>query len=274
MVFQDYALFPHMTVADNVAFGLNGYEGQARRRRVLEALDHARMAHLAGRYPHQLSGGEQQRVALARSVASRPLVLLLDEPLSNLDPSLRLYFRRDLKRVIKSTGIPAIYVTHDQQEALFMGDQVTVMNRGQLEQTGTPHEVFERPASRFVASFLGPAAFVKAQATPEGLLTEMGLLRQPVEREAVGKSVEVLLRPDDLALTPNPEGSCQVVEYQFLGTHTACTVRLPSGQLVQVLQPHGQFVHEGDRVSLRLDPGHALCCFPPGEEPGSLPGPA
>ncbi len=266
IVFQDYALFPHMTVAENVAFGLRGYKGDSRKQRVMLALENGRVARLADRYPYQLSGGEQQRVALTRTIVSRPLAVLFDEPLSNLDPHLRGEIRRDLKRFLRSTAMPAIYVTHDQQDALFMGDTVAVMNQGRLEQMGTPHEVYERPATRFTATFLGPATFLEAQVTPRGFSTEAGLLRQDVSPDLIGQSVDVLVRPDDVAVSVEPDGQCQVMEYHFQGTHGVSVVRLPSGALLQTMQAPNIVLHEGESVAVDLQPGHPLRCFRPGEE--------
>ncbi|WP_150255458.1 ABC transporter ATP-binding protein [Nocardiopsis deserti] len=157
MVFQSYALFPHMTLRDNVGYGLRTRRIAAQEvtRRAGEALDLVGLAHLADRKPAELSGGQQQRVALARAVAIRPSVLLLDEPLSNLDAQLRVQMRRELLRVQRETGLTAVLVTHDQDEALELSDTMVILNEGRLEQEGAPREVFPRPANRFVAEFLG-----------------------------------------------------------------------------------------------------------------------
>lgn len=162
MVFQSYALWPHMTVAANVAFGLEVRKMPRadRSRRIEEVLALVQMAHLHDRKPAQLSGGQQQRVALARALAIRPKCLLLDEPLSNLDAKLRLEMRSEIRRIVKQTGITALYVTHDQKEALSMADAIAVMNSGKLEQIGTPEQLYRRPASRFVAGFLGESNFL------------------------------------------------------------------------------------------------------------------
>ena len=167
MVFQSYALWPHMTVAQNVAFGLSvrKISKADTEQRVKEALDAVRMAPYAERKPTQLSGGQQQRVALARALVVRPEVLLLDEPLSNLDAKLRLEMRSEIRRICTETGITTVYVTHDQKEALSMADHVAVLNEGTLAQMGTPKQLYDRPASRFVADFLGETNFLAAEVT-------------------------------------------------------------------------------------------------------------
>ncbi len=167
MVFQSYALWPHMTVFDNVAFGLSARKirGEARRRRVMEALELVQMQNVADRKPGQLSGGQQQRVALARAIVIEPAVLLLDEPLSNLDARLRLDMRWQIKRICEQTDVTTIYVTHDQKEALSMADRIAVMRHGRVVQIGDPPRLYQRPESRFVADFLGESNFIPARVT-------------------------------------------------------------------------------------------------------------
>jgi putative spermidine/putrescine transport system ATP-binding protein len=157
MVFQSYALFPHLTIAQNIAFGLEnlGWSRADRDKRVHEMLQLVELGHLSSRFPRQLSGGQQQRVALARALAMRPAVLLLDEPFSNLDAQLRVRMREELREVIRKVEITTLFVTHDQEEALMLSDRIGVMNKGQLEQIGTPAEIYEKPTSRFVAQFVG-----------------------------------------------------------------------------------------------------------------------
>jgi iron(III) transport system ATP-binding protein len=165
MVFQSYALWPHMTVGDNVGFGLDvrKIKGAEREKRIDEALGLVQMGHLKGRKPNQLSGGQQQRVALARALAFRPQCLLLDEPLSNLDAKLRLDMRAEIRRIVKQTGITAVYVTHDQKEALSMADGIAVMRAGKLQQTGTPTDLYRKPVSKFVADFIGESNFLPGE---------------------------------------------------------------------------------------------------------------
>ena len=160
MVFQDYALFPHLSVAKNIGFGLRNMKSKERAQRVKEVLDIIELSWLADRYPHQISGGQQQRVALGRALAPRPVVVLLDEPFSNLDNAMRGQMRREVLAILRRERATAILVTHDQQEALSFADRIAVMNRGKLEQMGTPEDIFHRPATSFVATFVGHASFI------------------------------------------------------------------------------------------------------------------
>jgi ABC-type Fe3+/spermidine/putrescine transport system ATPase subunit len=208
LVFQNYALWPHMTVQANVAFGpaMQGRTREERRRAVVENLQRVKMQDYAERKPGQLSGGQQQRIALARALAAEPACLLLDEPLSNLDAQLRLQMRTELRRLVKSTGTTAIYVTHDQKEALSMGDRIAVMNQGQIAQIGTPLEVYERPENRFVAEFIGEANFIAGRVTdvrPDRFLIETaaGLLTARKDRPlTAGTQVDVCVRPEKVLL--------------------------------------------------------------------------
>lgn len=260
LVFQDYALFPHMTVADNVAFGLRGWDRQARELRVREVLDMVQLAYLANRYPHELSGGERQRVALARALAPQPEVLLLDEPFSNLDAGLRTQVREEVRDILKAVRTTVLFVTHDQEEALFMGDRVAVLNAGRLEQVGTPEEVFHYPATRFVAEFMGHTGFLPARVTVKGLETELGFLPQRPPLPP-GTQVDVLVRPDDLSLCPDPRASARVERHIFQGMHHLHRVVLPSGRVVHCLTLHTEYYPPGTAVRVELTPGHPLTCF-------------
>ena len=259
IVFQNYALFPHLTVAQNVGFGLKREE--ERRARVREVLALVGLDGLENRLPHELSGGQQQRVALARALAPKPDVLLLDEPFSNLDAGRRMRIREDVREILKASGIAAIFVTHDQEEALFMGDRVAILNAGRLEQVGTPEEVFQAPATRFVAEFLGFPGFLRARVTPQGLETELGLQPQPVALPP-GTTVDVLVRPDDLTLRPDPRGQARIVRCVFRGMDYLYQVALPSGRRIQCLGPHTVRYPPGTPVRVELTPGHALAWFP------------
>jgi putative spermidine/putrescine transport system ATP-binding protein len=206
MVFQNYALFPNMTAAQNIGFGLKvaGRPAEETNRRVQEMLALIHMEELGGRYPHQMSGGQQQRVALARALAVHPSVLLLDEPLSALDAKIRVRLRTEIRAIQKSLGITTIYVTHDQEEALSISDRVVVMKEGRIEQVGTPFEIYNRPATAFVASFIGASNVLRAtvldpargKVSLDGQeITTAGALAQ-----GVGEEVRLTLRPESLAL--------------------------------------------------------------------------
>ena len=248
MVFQDYALFPHLTVAQNVAFGL-----QDRRagERVQDLLGLVGLGGLEGRYPHQLSGGQQQRVALARALAPQPPVILLDEPFSNLDADLRAQVRREVRQILKATRTAAIFVTHDQEEALAIADRVAVLHQGRLEQVGTPDDIYHRPLTRFVADFVGQADFLPALVTPEGLETELGCWAVGAAL-IPGQGMEVMVRPHDVGLVADPQGHGLVVAREFHGEENHYTVRLPSGREIHsTLASHTVF-HPGDRVQVRV----------------------
>lgn len=266
MVFQDYALFPHLTVLQNVAYGLKGWAADARDRRAHEMLDVVRLTGFDERHPHQLSGGEQQRVALARSLAPHPLALLLDEPFSNLDPHLRWQLRSEVRDILRSSGVSAIYVTHDQDEALFLGDKVAVMDVGKVEQVSVPEEIFHHPSTRFVGRYLGIAHFISARATEDGLTTEMGTL-QPQVSLSHGREVVVMVRPDDVAISPSDGGTGRVTGQVFQGTHYLYAISLPSGDVVHSLQHHTVQYKEGDAVDVRFEANQTLTCFVDESEP-------
>jgi iron(III) transport system ATP-binding protein len=250
MVFQDYALFPHMSVAQNVAFGLQRWSREQRAARVAEVLDLVNLGRHAQRYPHELSGGEQQRVAIARALAAKPQLLLLDEPLSNLDAELRAELRVELRRVLEAAGITGIMVTHDQEEAFAIADRVAVFSRGELCQVGSAEEVYHAPACRFVADFVGEAGFVRGSVSGRRVLTEIGEF--DASHWPPGATVEVMLRPADLRLQPRPDGEGEVVARHFRGADNAYDVRLPSGTLLRCSLPGPQPLPVGTRV--RVEP--------------------
>ena len=257
LVFQDHALFPHLTVARNVVFGLDRLPRHQRDARVDEVLSLVRLTHLAGRYPHELSGGEQQRVALARALAPGPTVVLLDEPFSSLDENLRAQVRTELVGILRQTGTTAVLVTHDQTEALSVGDTVVVLRDGRIEQADTPQEVFERPATRFAASFMGDADFLPAHVHQALLTSEIGVVSTVPGWTGVDTEVEVVLRPHEVALsavrTGGADGVVTAVDYQ--GAFVLHTVRLGSGQTVRSWQPHAVRHPVGTTVAVSVVPG-------------------
>jgi len=260
MVFQSYALFPHLSVAENVGYGLFGLRGEARGRQIRHSLRLVGLLDVQHRMPHELSGGQQQRVALARALAPNPAVVLLDEPFSNLDASLRRVMRDEVRAILRTTGATAVFVTHDQEEALFMGDRIAVLHQGRLEQAGAPEAIFHTPATRFVAEFMGNTDFLPGEVTPDGILTEVGLIPQRVSLPA-GAAVELAVRADDVSLARDRAGQGLVLARQFLGAQNIYRVRLPSGRLLHSLQPHTLLWPPGTPVIVRAEAGHPLAVF-------------
>jgi len=257
LVFQDHALFPHLTVARNVAFGISRLPRAEQRRRVEVVLELVRLGHLAGRYPHELSGGEQQRVALARALAPRPAVVLLDEPFSSLDETLRAQVRTDTVTALRETKTTAMLVTHDQTEALSTGDRVVVMRDGVIEQTDTPQRVFETPATRFVASFMGDADFLPAQVNHALLTCEIGVVSTMPGWAHAHVEVDVVLRPHEVALTPDPTSPARVVGVEYHGAFVLHTVQLASGRTLRSWQSHAVRYPPGMAVAVSVVAGLA-----------------
>jgi iron(III) transport system ATP-binding protein len=266
MVFQDYALFPHLSVAKNVGFGLNGR--QDRTEIVAAELERVGLSGLSDRYPHELSGGERQRVALARALAPKPVLVLLDEPFSNLDADRRIQVREEMVAILKKAGAAAIFVTHDQEEALSIGDRLLVLNQGRLEQVGTPEEIFQRPATRFVAEFMGQTDFLPGQVSMGGILTELGLITQRVDLP-LGTKVDVAVRPDDVEFELEPDSCYEVAGRCFKGAYNIYRLQLPSGRVLHSLQPHTRNLPPGAPVIIKVHPGHDLAWFE-GEHAGAI----
>jgi iron(III) transport system ATP-binding protein len=272
VVFQEFALFPHLTAAENVAFGLEGWDADARERRVDELLDLVGLEAQGDSYPDELSGGQQQRVALARSLAPEPEVLLLDEPFSNLDVDLRVKMREEVRRILKETGVTAISVTHDQEEALSISDRVAVMNDGRIEQVGDPEQVFQQPESRFVAGFLGHASFLPGYVHGGEVTTGLG----PIPREQINglagtydrTRIDVLVRPDDIRAIPvDGEADGQVVSRRYLGPTILYEVRLDDDTAVQCMHNHDESMPLDTEVRIELDADHELAWFPTDQRP-------
>jgi spermidine/putrescine transport system ATP-binding protein len=266
MVFQNYALFPHLDVGANVGFGLKrkGVAKDETARRVGEALE---LVHLSGydkRRPNQLSGGQQQRVALARALVNRPNVLLLDEPLGALDLKLRRQLQVELKRIQTEVGITFVYVTHDQEEALAMSDRIAVMHAGKVEQLGTPEQLYERPATRFVADFIGSTNLMRGQV--EGLgrvrLTSGELVTVDGNGFSIGTDVEISVRPEAIALVPtSAEGAIGAVVEQtsYLGSTISYRIRTAGGLDLTVHSPKaGIRFPVGSDVAIAWSPSEAL----------------
>ena len=283
MVFQEGALFPHLSVERNIAFGLGRKE--QRNGRVDEVLELVGLSSLRHRMPHELSGGQQQRVALGRALAPKPELLLLDEPFSNLDLKLREQVRRDVLEIVRASRTTTIFVTHDQEEALFVGDSVAVMHEGRVEQTGTPHEIFHSPATRFVASFIGMVDFLPAWRVDGQVMTEVGSVDWPTfwhspleeehgeqeqgEEEGVTPtlSLEVMVRPDCLDCYSSEQGQGTVIDREFRGAFYVYRVALPSGHSVRCLLSHTVEYPVGEAVKVTLRQGHTLKPFRNGGTP-------
>ncbi|UIP01450.1 ABC transporter ATP-binding protein (plasmid) [Halobaculum sp. CBA1158] len=268
LVFQEFALFPHLSVAENVAFGLDDPDSESADDRVAELLELVGLGDYGDRAPGDLSGGQRQRVALARSLAPEPDVLLLDEPFSNLDVSLRVRMREEVKRILDEAGVTAVSVTHDQEEALSLSDRVAVVNDGRVEQMGAPGEVFEHPASRFVADFLGQASFLPARVTTDAIETAVGTYDRDrlkgLGEEYAGSHVDVLVRPDDLRATPvaDADADGEVVRRQYTGPSFVYHVRLDDGTVLRCLHNHTEEFAVGESVAVTLVADHALAWYP------------
>ena len=269
MVFQSYAIWPHMTIADNVAYGL-----RVRRRsraeveeRVRSALALVRLANYADRYPGQLSGGQMQRVVLARAIAYDPEILLLDEPLANLDTHLRVEMRQELKRIQRETGTTMIAVTHDQSEALALSDQILVMGAGRVLQRGAPEDIFRRPQTAEVAHFLGATNELAARRVDGRLVVDgLGSLPDGVGDIGGAASARVLFRPSDVILRPADAGGGwpgEVVLEQYLGPDVHYLVRFAGGEVTVDVPSHSGMFAEGTAVSLHVAPD-SLFVYPEG----------
>jgi iron(III) transport system ATP-binding protein len=266
MVFQDYALFPHMSVRENVAFGVDELPRHERDARVAEVLTLVGLAELADRAPHELSGGQQQRIALARALAPRPQLLLLDEPFSNLDADLRERLAHDIRSILKSAGTTALFVTHDQLEAFAIGDVIGVMNLGRLEQWDDAYSLYHRPATRFVASFIGhgvftPARVVSTAAGPR-VLTALGALEDAAECPLPGAypndTCDVLLRADDIVHDDAAPVKARIERKAFRGSEFLYTLRLASGEEVLAHVPSHHDHHVGEWIGIRAVVDHVV----------------
>jgi iron(III) transport system ATP-binding protein len=275
MVFQDYALFPHLTVAENIAFGLKNQGKKTRNgivshkipntqitQRVREVLELVGLSGLEKRYPHQLSGGQQQRIALARALAPQPALILLDEPLSNLDVQVRHRLRGEIRAILKAAGTSAIFVTHDREEALAISDKIAVMRQGKIEQVGTPEEIYLNPASRFVAEFVTQANFLPASRQGQVWQTEIGeipiseanLVHEHEHSTGISSQEgDLMLRQEDVTLLPDPNSPMIVSERQFLGREYHYCVETTSGKKIHARTNWQQAIAVGTKVSLSLN---------------------
>jgi iron(III) transport system ATP-binding protein len=270
MVFQDYALFPHLSVADNIAFGLAQLPRTQRKSRTQEVLDLVGLAHAAGRAPHQLSGGQQQRVALARALAPQPKLLLLDEPFSSLDVDLRERLAQELRGILKAAHTTALFVTHDQMEAFALGDVIGVMHQGHLAQWDDAYTLYHRPASRFVAGFIGHGVFAPGQivstrnsaGTHTVVKTALGDLEDADEcllpNAYEGGLCDVLLRADDIVHDDAAPVQACIERKAFRGSEFLYTLRLPTGERVQAHVPSHHDHQVGEWIGIRAEVDHVV----------------
>ncbi|MEN9366387.1 MAG: hypothetical protein RL489_745 [Pseudomonadota bacterium] len=264
MVFQDYALFPHMTVAENVLFGLKGLPRAEQQARVAQMLDLVGLAGAASRHPHQLSGGQQQRIALARALAPKPRLLLMDEPFSSLDVDLRERLAQEVRAILKQAETTALFVTHDQMEAFAVADLVGVMNDGELQQWDEPYALYHRPATRFVATFVGHGVFAPARVVsgPEGARVRSALGEWSDRFECplpgIGGECDVLLRADDIVHDDDSAVKARIRAKAFRGSEFLYTLELASGELVMAHVPSHHDHAVGEWIGIRAELDHVV----------------
>ncbi len=251
MVFQDYALFPHLTVAQNITFGLTKQSRSVQKSRTADLLDLVGLMGMEDRYPHQLSGGQQQRVALARALAPSPKVILLDEPFSNLDASLRQTMREDVRRILHESEVTTVFVTHDQEEALRLADELVVMEGGHLMQTGPPEKVYQYPTSLSVAQFLAKVNVVPGYAAHGRVKTELGHLS--LHNPALSGKVQVVTFPETITFASDPQGNATVTETCYFGFHQVVSLKLESGQIVQARTWSYTPITIGEKVQTKVE---------------------
>jgi len=250
MVFQEYALFPNLTVTENVAFGLHKLEKSERQRIIEKMLEFVGLQDHSDRYPHELSGGEQKRVAFARALAPSPVVILLDEPFSNVDADMRLRIRRDMQRILRRSNITAILVTHNQEDAFAIADRIAVMNKGQIEQIATPSEMYHSPATRFVADFVGEADFINGVVENNMIRTAVGDF--PAAGFDSGASVQVMIRPSDISFKADKDGDGVIEDLEFKGSETLYFLKLSSGELIHSIQNSESLIEVGTKVKVEV----------------------
>jgi len=260
MVFQDLALFPHMTVRKNVAFGIAGQSRKDIRNRVNELLDLVGMQRYADSYPHQLSGGQQQRVALIRAMAPRPPVLLLDEPFSSQDTERRVQLAHEVREILKRDGITAVLVTHDQFEAFAIADHIGVVSKGRLRQWDDAYSLYHTPADRFVADFIGEGVFLCGNTLDDNIIqTELGTIHGELNADVPsGTLIELLVRPDDIIHDDNSPNKATVIARDFRGADHLYTLRMPGNTRLLCLAPSHHNHHVGEQFGIRLQLDHLV----------------
>jgi iron(III) transport system ATP-binding protein len=272
MVFQDFALFPHLKVGDNIGFGLRHLSERERRARVQTLLRLVGLPEYEGAYPHQLSGGQQQRVALARAMAPRPELLLMDEPFSSMDAEMREQLAREVRDIIKEEEITALLVTHDQYEAFAMADEIGVLNAGQLVQWDSGYNLYHRPGNRFVADFIGQGVILPGEVLGEGQVqTELGVINGQLPPGCkAGCKLELLLRPDDIQHDDQSALHAKVVAKAFRGAEFLYTLELASGTRVLCLAPSHHDHPLGEQLGIRVEVDHLVMFPQPGQMGNSI----
>ena len=266
MVFQDYALFPHLDVRHNVGFGIHDWPKLERRARIAEVLELVGLSGSETRYPHELSGGQQQRVALARAMAPKPQLLLLDEPFSNLDVDLRERLAHEVRTILKAAGATALFVTHDQLEAFAIGDTIGVMHEGKLHQWADAYSLYHRPATRFVADFIGHGVFAPSSITQNGnqvtVQTPLGPLSETTESTwpqiFANGQCDVLLRADDIVHDDNAPVKAEIIRKAFRGSEFLYTLRLKDGQLLMAHVPSHHDHKLGEWIGIKAEVDHVV----------------
>ena len=259
MVFQDFALFPHLSVSRNIAFGLQALNANDRQTTVERLLELVSMRDWASAMPHELSGGQQQRVALARALAPSPDILLLDEPFSSLDTSLREQLALEVTQLLKESNVTAVLVTHDQQEALTMADTVAVMNDGNVEQVASPYELYHQPRTRFVAGFIGQGTLLRVSTdSTGGAKTPVTELASALGQLPSSRELEMLLRPDDVIVDATSNCKLVVSSVDFRGAHSRVSLQLPDGQTISCNAPGHVQVSPGYALPVRVEIKHKV----------------
>ncbi|HMT93282.1 ABC transporter ATP-binding protein [uncultured Thiothrix sp.] len=254
MVFQDYALFPHLSIADNIRFGMRKQSRKAQEQRVKELLALVNLAGYERRYPHELSGGQQQRIALARALAPKPALLLLDEPFGSQDTELRESLAREVREILKQEGITALLVTHDQHEAFAMADEIGVMQAGRLQQWGSAYELYYQPHNAFVASFIGQGRLLSGRLQAGNVLTSLGELTYAAHEDLAGATVAVLIRPEHVKLNPIATQRALITSKIFRGNEYLYSLQLNPQESLLALASSEEFYSIGEQVGVELAP--------------------
>lgn len=260
MVFQDYALFPHMSVHDNIAFGISHLNRREKKQRIESLLELVGLQGTNQRYPHELSGGQQQRIALARALAPKPHILLMDEPFSGLDIELRETLAREVRSILKTEGITALMVTHNQNEAFAIADSVGVLKQGRLLQWDTPYNLYHQPRHPFIADFIGQGSLISGTVCDcRQVHTALGTLKTHLPFGVVGgEKVSVLVRPDDIVHDDSSNWQLEIVNRAFRGSHFLFTLKLPSDETILCMSQSHHDHPIGSKIGIKLEMDHAI----------------